>query len=74
MAATCDGLRVRLVRALQFHRCEDPRGLFTMQVGTVGEIVDTEETREYARAWKGRGAGQVRYVDRGALEVVRDAS
>jgi hypothetical protein len=76
MAATCDGLRVRTLRDLVFHRSG---AFFTVAAGTVGGIVDNEATRAYTTRHKAFGRdlipvqldGMVRYVDRNDLEVVR---
>ena len=84
MASTCDGLRVRLIRDVQFNRTveneDGPRGVFVIPAGTICVIVDTEDTRKYTDRAKERGedlipvdlAGMVRYVQRSMLEMVRD--
>jgi hypothetical protein len=83
VAATCDGLRVRLICDLLFFRCREdehgPRGQFAIPAGTICSIVDTPATRAYTDRKKKAGddlipvqlAGQVRYVPRSDLEMVR---
>jgi hypothetical protein len=79
MAATCDGLRVRLVRDAEFNRAATRR-TFVIRAGTVGTIVDNDATRAYTERAKQYKEdlipvmleGMVRYLPRAALELARD--
>lgn len=82
MAATCDGLRVRLMRTVTFNR---PRseggepGPFAVEAGEICAIVDTEATRAYTTRAKAKGqdlipvmlSGAIRYLPRADLELVK---